>query len=191
MQIGSQLSKSGRMDAIIATRERRIAHSLGKAIIFEDFLRCEDCYRKDNRIEQGTPFSRQESRFSAVRETIMTTDTTDRQLVWLALAIVAALVALPAFTMGFATMGTGSMMGGMGSGGMWGAGGSYGWMLDGAGMLIFLALVIGIASLSYRALTTQDGGTDTALEELRVAYARGDLSDEEYEQRRTRLETES
>jgi putative membrane protein len=121
----------------------------------------------------------------------MTTDTTDRQLVWLALAIVAALVALPAFTMGFGTMGTGSMMGGMGSGGMWGAGGSFGWMLGGAGMLIFLALVIGIASLSYRALTTQDGGTDTALEELRVAYARGDLSDEEYEQRRTRLETES
>ncbi len=32
--------------------------------------------------------------------------------------------------------------------------------------------------------------TDDALEELRIAYARGDLSDEEFEKRRDRLERE-
>ncbi|WP_419181143.1 SHOCT domain-containing protein [Haloarcula litorea] len=37
-------------------------------------------------------------------------------------------------------------------------------------------------------MATADGGTDRALDELRLAYARGDLTDEEYEQRKETLE---
>lgn len=122
----------------------------------------------------------------------MTTDTTDRQLVWLALTIVAVLVVVPAFPMGFGMMGPGPMMGGTWSGGMWGAGGASGWMLGGVVMWLFIpVLVVGVVYLGYRAVTTRDEATDPALEELRAVYARGEVSDEEYERRRTRLETES
>lgn len=123
----------------------------------------------------------------------MTTDTTDRQLVWIVLAIVVVLVVVPAFGMGFGMMGTGPMMGGTWGDHTWGAGGASGWMLVvGVGMqLAFLAVVAGAVYLGYRALTAQDGSSDPALEELRTAYARGDLSDEEYERRRERLESDS
>lgn len=123
----------------------------------------------------------------------MTTNTPDRQLVWVVLVIVAAIVVLPAFGMGFVMMGTGPMMGGMWGDHMWGAGGVSGWMLViGVGMqLLFLAVIVGAAYFGYRALTTQDGSSDPALEELRTAYARGDLSDDEYERRLERLESES
>lgn len=119
---------------------------------------------------------------------IMTTNTTDRQLLWIVLAIVAALVIVPMFGM----MGAGPMMGGMWGTGMWGADGVSGWMvIIGMGMqLLFLAVVVGAIYLGYRALTTQDASSDPAVAELRAAYARGDLSDDEYERRRERLETE-
>jgi putative membrane protein len=122
----------------------------------------------------------------------MTTNTTDRQLVWVVLAIVAALVIVPALGMGFGMMGAGPMMGGTWGDHMWGASGASGWMLViGVGMqLLFIAVIVGAVYLGYRALTTQDGSDDPALEELRIAYARGDMSDDEYEQRRERLETE-
>ncbi|WP_265110916.1 SHOCT domain-containing protein [Halosolutus halophilus] len=122
----------------------------------------------------------------------MTTNTTDRQLVWVVLAIVAALVVFPMFAMGFGIMGAGPMMGGMWDIGMWGADGVSGWMLIiGVGMqLLFLAVIVGAVYLGYRAVTKQDESSDPALEELRAAYARGDLSDEGYERRRNRLETE-
>lgn len=123
----------------------------------------------------------------------MTTDTTDRQLVWVILAVVAGLILLPVFGMGFGMMGAGPMMGGMWGDGMWGMGGASGWMLViGVGMqLLFLAVIAGGAYLGYRALTAQDESSDPALEALRAAYARGDLSDDEYERRRERLETEA
>lgn len=122
----------------------------------------------------------------------MTTNTTDRQLLWIVLAVVAALVVLPAFGMGFGMMGTGPMMDGMWADSMWGADGASGWMLAiGAGMhLLALAVIVGAVSLGFRAVTGQGGSADPALEELRAAYARGDLSDDEYEHRRERLETE-
>ncbi|ELY66253.1 SHOCT domain-containing protein [Natronococcus jeotgali] len=122
----------------------------------------------------------------------MTTDTTDRQLVWVILAIAAALVAFPMFAMGFGMMGAGPMMDGTWGTGMWGVAGAPGWMLIvGVGMqLLFLAVIVGAVYLGYRAVTAQDEASDPALEELRAAYARGDLSDEEYERRRDRLETE-
>lgn len=121
----------------------------------------------------------------------MTTNT-NRQLGWVVLAIVVALIVVPAFTMGFGMMGVGPMTGGAWGDHMWGASGAPGWMLVvGVVMqLLFLAAVVGAVYLGYQALTTQDESVDPALEELRSAYARGDLSDEEYERRRERLETE-
>ena len=123
----------------------------------------------------------------------MTTNTTDRQLVWVALAIVVALISIPTFGMGIGTMGSGSTMGGTWSHGMWGAGGASGWMLVvGLGMqFLFVALVVGVAYLGYRAVTGQAESSDPAIEELRMAYARGDLNEEEYERRKARLEPES
>lgn len=119
----------------------------------------------------------------------MTTNTTDRQLVWVSIAIVATLVIVPMFGMIWA----GPMMGGMWGTGMWGADGVPGWMLImGVGMpLLVLAVIVGAVYLGYRAVTTKDESSDPAVAELRAAYARGDLSDEEYERRRDRLETDS
>jgi putative membrane protein len=62
-----------------------------------------------------------------------------------------------------------------------------------AGSLVVLLPVLlaagGLLALLVVALARGlgDGGEDEALAELRRAYARGDLSDEEYERRRERL----
>lgn len=123
----------------------------------------------------------------------MTTDTTDRQLVWVVLAVLAALLVVPAIGMGFGVLGMGSMMGSGWSHGMWGASdGAPGWLFAlGVGLqLLFLALVAGAGYLAYRAVTTESTSRDPALEELRSAYARGELDDDEYERRRERLESD-
>jgi putative membrane protein len=79
---------------------------------------------------------------------------------------------------------------GLWGGHMWG-GGMRG--LPGAELLLVtgafgLALLLGIGYLLYRvARRPTDGETDPAIQELRTAYARGDLTDEEFEQRRERL----
>lgn len=58
-------------------------------------------------------------------------------------------------------------------------------------MLVWLVVLVGIGSFLYRDLagrvdTSRSG--DPALEALRMAYARGELSEEEYEERRERLQ---
>lgn len=118
----------------------------------------------------------------------MTTTTSDRQLVWVVVAIVAALFVLPVLLMGVWMLVAGPMMGG------------WDHMMGGttAGMarvplavglqLVVFALLLGAGYLGYRAVTGTDEATDPALEELRTAYARGELSDEEYERRKDRLE---
>jgi len=118
----------------------------------------------------------------------MPENTTDSSLVAIVL-VLAALVVLPALVMGSGMMGFGSMMGAW-EHGMWGGGAMPGWMLlVGVLMqLLFLAAIVGAGYLLYRAAAGSDGDDDRALEELRVAYARGELSDEEYEQRRDALE---
>jgi putative membrane protein len=120
----------------------------------------------------------------------MMTNTTDQPLVWVVLALVATLIVFPVLTMGFGMMGAGPMMGGMWGDHMWGAGDASGWMLViGAGMqLLFLAIIVGAIYFGYRAVSAQESSSDPALAELRIAYARGDLSDEEYKRRRERLE---
>jgi putative membrane protein len=76
----------------------------------------------------------------------------------------------------------GGMMGGFGGSGvspMWGFGLSLVWLL----------VLVGAGYLVYRWTVGRGSGpTDPALEELRFAYARGDLDDEEFEARRAKLE---
>jgi len=82
--------------------------------------------------------------------------------------------------------------------GMWGGGmmGSYGGMgffggspLWGVAMsLVWLVVLVGGGYLVYRWATGAGSmGTDPAMEALRLAYARGDITEEEYEARRSRL----
>jgi putative membrane protein len=119
--------------------------------------------------------------------------TDDTRLVTILLIIIGAFVIFPMFFMGFGMMGYGSMMGGMWSGGMWGDGTMSGWMfIVGIVMqLLFLAAIVGGGYLIYRAVTGDSSGSDQALEELRLAYACGELTDEEYEQRREALERDT
>lgn len=123
----------------------------------------------------------------------MPTTSTDNQLVTLVFVVLGALLILPVLFMGFGMMGFGPMMGGMWGGHMWGDGTVPGWMVL-AGLLIqllFLAAIVGAGYLIYRAVATANSETDQALEELRLAYARGDLTDEEYEQRKEALKRDS
>lgn len=121
----------------------------------------------------------------------MATDTTDRRLVAVVLLALGALLVLPTLA-GFGMMGFGTMYGPMMGGGMWGDGGTVPTWMPLAGLFLqvtFLVVLVGGAYLAYRAVG-DSGGTDPALEELRLAYARGDLTDEEYENRREALERE-
>lgn len=82
--------------------------------------------------------------------------------------------------------------------GMWGGGHMWGW--DGQTVsvwamllmwLVPLAVILAIGYLLYRGLIASgDQSSDAALEELRLAYARGDLTDEEFEARQERLRSE-
>lgn len=113
------------------------------------------------------------------------------ELVRTQLLIVALVLLLPVLLMAFAWPMMGMWGGGhMWDGGMWNGAGSP-WVWFGA-WLIPLLILFGGGYLLYRAFTRPDRGeTDTALKELRVAYARGDLSDEEFENRRERLRLET
>jgi len=131
----------------------------------------------------------------------MATNTTDTRLVTIVLVLVGALVVLPTLFMGFGMMGTGPM-GGMGHDGMWGSGGGVPgwWPLVGLLLqLAFLAAVVGLGYLLYRAVAGSETDTatevrsgatagDPAIEELRLAYARGEFDEDEYERRRERLQ---
>ncbi|AHG02925.1 hypothetical protein HALDL1_04405 [Halobacterium sp. DL1] len=81
----------------------------------------------------------------------------------------------------------------MGMMGWWWAGGGLGMgaaPLWGLGlMLLFLLAVLAVGYVLYRGLVgSRTPERNRALEELRSAYARGDFTDEEFEQRRQRLE---
>ncbi|AKH97857.1 SHOCT domain-containing protein [Halanaeroarchaeum sulfurireducens] len=110
-------------------------------------------------------------------------------------------VITPAFFSGTSTMGVGgyggmmgsygSMMGGYGGAGGVGTAGPLVWLVPQLGMLL---LLVGGGYLLYRLLETdasgQKQGSSNVSRELRLAYARGELSDEEFEKRRGRLRQE-
>ncbi|WP_049913522.1 SHOCT domain-containing protein [Haloferax prahovense] len=89
------------------------------------------------------------------------------------LLVIAALVAIPLLTMG------GGMMGG-------------GFGMFGGGMFLWPLLLIGLGLLVYYAVSdrNESASSDEALETLRKRYARGELSDEEFEERKRTLESE-
>ena len=113
------------------------------------------------------------------------------RLVVLVLLALGALLLVPVLAMATGVFGFGHMGGWMWGDGMWG--GRVGWMmLVGVVMqILFLVVVVGGIVLLYRALTDSSGASDQALEELRTAYARGDIDDGEFERRRERLERDS
>ena len=106
------------------------------------------------------------------------------------LVAIGVLVVLPMAVMGIWMIGGGPMMGGMWGHGTWSGGMGLGWMSLVAVVmqLLFVAAIVGAGYLLYRSVADSDTDGDRALEELRVAYARGELSDEEYERRRDALE---
>lgn len=119
------------------------------------------------------------------------TRTTD-ETIKLVLVVLAILLIGPMLMMAvvFPLMGMwgGGMMGGYGGYGMFG--GSWLW---GIGMmLVWLVVLVVGGYLVFRWLSGSGGlAADPALEELRLAYARGDLSDEEYASRRETLERDT
>ncbi len=116
----------------------------------------------------------------------MTTNTTFLRAVLLVIALV-VLVPLVLMAVAWPTMG---MWGGghAWNDGTWtGHGGTGMWLLSWLPLLLILA----VGYLVYRAAVhSTRSEDDPALEELRLAYARGDLSDEQFEQRRERLQRE-
>lgn len=73
-----------------------------------------------------------------------------------------------------------------GSMGGWGAGG--GWLLWSLPVLVLFALAVSWARGQEEATTTHTEDGDRALDTLRARYARGELSDEEFERRRRKLQ---
>lgn len=113
----------------------------------------------------------------------------DDGLLRIVLVVLAVVLLVPALMMLFAVPMMG--MAGWWGGGMMGNGVSPLWTVGLT--LVWLVVLVGIGYFLYRGLVGRaDAGetTDRALEELRLAYARGDLSDEEYEERRERLRSE-
>ncbi|WP_440772225.1 SHOCT domain-containing protein [Natronorubrum sp. DTA28] len=112
-------------------------------------------------------------------------DSLGRTILLVGAAVLLVAVLLPLLVMVLAM----PMMGlGFGHAGTWNGtmGSAWPWLVAWA---VHLGLVLAIGYVLYRALRGSTGRrTDPALEELRTAYARGDLSSEEFEERRERLE---
>ncbi|MFW6003756.1 MAG: SHOCT domain-containing protein [Halanaeroarchaeum sp.] len=103
------------------------------------------------------------------------------------LLILGVIILLPLLMM---TIGFGGMMGYGGMTGQFGT--TTGWVpLAGfLVMLLFFVLVIGGGVLLLQGTSGDARVHDTAIQELRKAYARGDLSEEEFDRRRQKLERE-
>ncbi|MCU4744526.1 SHOCT domain-containing protein [Natronoglomus mannanivorans] len=115
---------------------------------------------------------------------------TDDTMVRTLLIVIAAILLLPLLMMALAMPFMGVWGGGhMWNGGAWdGTGATWMWVLM---SIVPLLVILGLGYLLFDAVRRP--GTqprDPALEELRAAYARGDLTDEEFEQRRERLRRE-
>ncbi|WP_435158463.1 SHOCT domain-containing protein [Haladaptatus sp. DFWS20] len=116
----------------------------------------------------------------------MTIETTEDKLLRTVLIVLGVIVLFPLLLMAFAMPMMG-MMGWWGTG-MFGRGISPLW---GFGMmLVWLLVLVATGYFFYRGLVGR-GDTartvDPALEELRTAFARGEISEEEFEVRREKL----
>lgn len=123
----------------------------------------------------------------------MSNEKSELGLVTVLLILLTAFVLIPLLFMGVGMLGGGPMMGGMWDSGMWDDGTIPGWLLL-AGILLrllFLAALVVGGYLIYKTIKGRERDVDPALEELRLAYARGELTDEEYEQRRDALERDT
>ncbi len=111
----------------------------------------------------------------------------DNTLLRIVLLVVALAVLVPLLMMAVAW----PMMGMWGGGHMWNGGtwngptGTGMWLIGWLPLLLLLVVGYLVYKAAARSARTEE---DPALEELRLAYARGDLSDEEFEQRRERLQ---
>ncbi|MFB6114092.1 MAG: SHOCT domain-containing protein [Halodesulfurarchaeum sp.] len=104
------------------------------------------------------------------------------------LLIIGAIIVLPVLVMVFGgMMGYAGMMGYSGMMGGYGTTGGWFPIFGGLVPLLFLVVLVGGGYLLLRGGTETDSAEDPAMEELRLAYARGDLSDEEFENRRETL----
>ena len=111
--------------------------------------------------------------------------TSNDGLIRIGLIVVATILLIPLLMMLF-------MLPIMGLGHLWYWNGTAGslWPLLVIG-LVCLVIILVIIYLLYRAIIgLQRDRSDAALEELRQAYARGELTDEEFEERRERLQRE-
>ncbi|SIR98137.1 putative membrane protein [Haladaptatus litoreus] len=113
----------------------------------------------------------------------MTTARQDDTWLRLIVVLLAIVVFAPMLMMVFAFPMMGGWMMGPGYGGQTPV---WGWVM----MLVSLLVVIVLGYVLYRALAGGGSDGDAALEELRLAYARGDLSEEEFETRQERLQRE-
>ncbi|MDF9748140.1 SHOCT domain-containing protein [Natrinema salsiterrestre] len=100
--------------------------------------------------------------------------------------ILGVIIVLPILTMGMGfggMMGYGGMMGGYGTTSGW-------WPLVGMLVqLVFLLVLLGGGYLVFHRVTESQSSRNPAME-VRTAYARGDLSDEEFEERCANLSRE-
>lgn len=120
----------------------------------------------------------------------MSNATESTNLVTILLIILGALLLVPLLFAGFGMMGSGHVADGMWGSGAMMDGSVSGWLLAVWILMrvLFLVAIVGGVYIVVRAIQGREADTDPALEELRQTYARGELSDEEFEQRRERLE---
>ena len=125
----------------------------------------------------------------------MSQATSGRDVVTVVLVVLGALLLLSLLFGGFGLFGTGPMFGGgmmdhVWDGNGWVAGDVPGivLVLGAIFQLVFLIALFVCLYLLVRRRSDSRGETDRALEELRLAYARGDLTDEEFASRRETLQ---
>jgi len=117
----------------------------------------------------------------------MTAQGSGDSLVRIVLVVLAAAVLAPVLMMLLAIPMVG--LGLVGWGGMPGHGVAPVWGLGMA--LVWLLVLLGVGYLFFNAISGRSKEPrDPAIAELRAAYARGDLSDEEFDRRRERLQRE-
>jgi len=123
----------------------------------------------------------------------MTTNPADNQLVTIVLLVLATVIAVPILFMSFGMLGSGPMMGGM-----------WGFLRRGAveqrrggcsppdWRCSCCSSLPPSPPFTCSTVRSQEPATQIEpFEELRLAYARGDITDEEYEQRKDALERDS